>query len=83
MLVLGRACGLATAESRLVTVGTRDVLLVKRFDRERTDAGYLRARMVSGLTLLRADDSQTARDRWSYGKRSFCAGRSGLTAAFV
>ena len=66
MLVLGRACGLATAESRLVTVGDRDVLLVKRFDRERTDAGYLRARMVSGLTLLRADDSQTARDRWSY-----------------
>jgi serine/threonine-protein kinase HipA len=66
MLNLGRACGLTTAESRLFTVGDRDVLLVKRFDRERADAGYLRARMVSGLTLLRADDGQTERDRWSY-----------------
>ena len=56
MLTLARACGLMTAESRVVEVAGRDVLLVKRFDRERTDAGYRRARMVSALTLLRAED---------------------------
>lgn len=66
MLVLARACGLTTAESRVITVAGRDVLLVKRFDRERTEAGYQRARMISALTLLRAEDNYQARDRWSY-----------------
>lgn len=66
MLTLGRTCGLATAESRVIDIAGRDALLVKRFDRERTRQGYTRARMVSGLTLLRADESPEARDRWSY-----------------
>ena len=66
MLVLARACGLTTAESRVVEVAGRDALLVKRFDRERTAAGYLRARMVSALTLLRAEDTGMSRDKWSY-----------------
>jgi serine/threonine-protein kinase HipA len=44
MLTLARACGLMTADSRVVDVAGRDVLLVKRFDREKTDAGYRRAR---------------------------------------
>ena len=66
MLVLARACGLTTAESRVIGVAGRDVLLVKRFDREKTDAGYHRARMISALTLLRAEDNYQARDRWSY-----------------
>jgi serine/threonine-protein kinase HipA len=66
MLALAQACGLTTAESRVVSIGTRDVVLVKRFDREKTDAGYQRARMVSALTLLRAEDSAQRRDKWSY-----------------
>jgi hypothetical protein len=33
------------------------VLLVKRFDRERSEGGYLRARMISGLTILRTEDT--------------------------
>lgn len=66
MLTLGRAGGLETAESRVATVGNREVLLVKRFDREKELDGYSRARMVSALTLLRADESPQARDRWSY-----------------
>ncbi len=57
---------MTTAESRVVSIGGRDVLLVKRFDREKTKQGYLRARMVSGLTLLLAEDSHLARDKWSY-----------------
>lgn len=66
MLLLARACGLTTASSAVVQVGERDVLLVKRFDREKTGKGYTRARMVSGLTLLRAEDTHTSRDKWSY-----------------
>jgi serine/threonine-protein kinase HipA len=66
MLLLARACGLTTAESRVVDVAGRDVLLVKRFDREKTDAGYTRARMISALTLLRTEDTYQARDKWSY-----------------
>jgi len=66
MLTLGRACGLTTAESKITTVGGRDVLLVKRFDREKAKGGYLRARMVSGLTLLQTEDTYQSRDKWSY-----------------
>jgi serine/threonine-protein kinase HipA len=66
MLILARSCGIASAESKVVPIGGRDVLLVKRFDREKTQGGYLRARMVSGLTLLRAEDTYRSRDRWSY-----------------
>jgi len=65
MLRLARECGLYTAESRIETVGNKDVLLVKRFDRERAAKGYTRARMVSGLTLLRADEAPQARQNWS------------------
>ncbi|MCD8517954.1 MAG: HipA domain-containing protein [Burkholderiaceae bacterium] len=66
MLVLAKLCGITTAHSKLTTVGGRDVLLVKRFDREKTAQGYLRARMVSGLTLLGATDSHRSREQWSY-----------------
>lgn len=66
MLRLARECGLTTAESKIETVGGKDVLLVKRFDREKTNKGYTRARMVSGLTILRADEAPEARQNWSY-----------------
>jgi len=66
MLTLARECGLQTAMSRLATIGDRDVLLVKRFDRENTRAGYRRSRMLSALTLLRAGDNYQERDKWSY-----------------
>lgn len=66
MLELAAECGVHAAVSRVVTVGGRDVLLVKRFDRQKTETGYLRARMVSALTLLRADEGASSRERWSY-----------------
>ncbi|MHB1765925.1 MAG: type II toxin-antitoxin system HipA family toxin [Gammaproteobacteria bacterium] len=66
MLTLARHCGIAIPESRIETVGARDVLLVKRFDREKTSTGYRRARMVSGLTLLCAEDTYQSREKWPY-----------------
>ena len=64
MLRLARACGLTVADSRVETVGGRDVLLVRRFDRQQGAAGLQRHRMVSALTLLGVDELD--RDRWSY-----------------
>ena len=67
MLVLARECGISSAESRVIQIGGRDVLLVKRFDRiPAADSGHRRARMLSALTLLRAEDSHQDRGRWSY-----------------
>jgi serine/threonine-protein kinase HipA len=64
MLELARKCGISAARSRIETVGSKDVILIQRFDREKTSKGYCRARMISALTLLRAQES--VRDRWSY-----------------
>ena len=66
MLMLARACGLNVAESRVETVAGRDVLLVRRFDRDWTPTGYLRHRMVSALTLIQSGDSPGERGEWSY-----------------
>jgi serine/threonine-protein kinase HipA len=66
MLRLARKCGIATAESRIESIAGKDVLMVKRFDRARDESGYTRARMISSLTVLVADDSVTSRERWSY-----------------
>jgi serine/threonine-protein kinase HipA len=66
MLEIARACGIHTAQTRLTQIGDRDALLVRRFDRERGDNGYRRARMLSALTLLRAEDTHTDRAKWSY-----------------
>ncbi|MEQ8230462.1 MAG: HipA domain-containing protein [Gammaproteobacteria bacterium] len=66
MLTLARECGLSAATSQIIDVAGRDVLLVRRFDREKADTGYARARMISGLTLLQADDAPVNRERLSY-----------------
>ena len=66
LLELAQECALDAAKSRVERIGDRDVLLVRRFDREWTGEGYHRHRMVSALTLLQADDDPTARERWSY-----------------
>ena len=66
MLLLARECGLQAAESKVVTIGEHNAVLVKRFDREHTDSGYRRGRMLSALTLLRADENYQNRDNWSY-----------------
>jgi serine/threonine-protein kinase HipA len=66
MLRLAHRCGISVAESRMESVGGKDVVLIKRFDREKTAKGYTRSRMISGLTLLRAEESSGSRNRWSY-----------------
>src|SRR5258706_4107523 len=66
MLALAQECGLRVARRRIETVAGQNVLLVQRFDRTLTADGYLRHRMVSGLTALGAEDSHSDRAKWSY-----------------
>jgi serine/threonine-protein kinase HipA len=66
MLMLARECGLQAAESKVVSIGEHDVVLVKRFDRDHTNTGYRRGRMISALTLMRADENYQDRAKWSY-----------------
>lgn len=65
-LELARRCGLNVCQARLQTVAGRDVLMLKRFDREHTEKGYLRFGLVSGLTVLDCEDGHVDRERWSY-----------------
>ena len=66
MLELAQRCGLSACRSKIVAVGERPVLFVKRFDRERVPGGYLRHRMISAVTFLDASESSADRARWSY-----------------
>lgn len=65
MLELANACGINVVRSRVATFSGEDVLLVKRFDREKTDRGYLRNRVISGRTVLRAEGTVFRPVRWS------------------
>lgn len=66
MLQLARECGIRSALARRMKVAGQDVLLVRRFDREKVAEGYLRYRMLSALTVLGADEDPQDRRRWSY-----------------
>ena len=66
MLLLARECGINAADSRIVTVVDRDIVLVRRFDRTKVAGGYLRHRMVSALTVLGVNDTVADQARWSY-----------------
>jgi serine/threonine-protein kinase HipA len=65
MLLLARTCDISVADSKVVRVGDHDVLMVKRFDREKlAKGGYHRHRMISALTILHADEMDPR--EWSY-----------------
>lgn len=52
------AAGLNVAPVRLVKANGKDVLLVKRFDRTRTEEGWTRRAMVSALTMFGLSEMQ-------------------------
>jgi serine/threonine-protein kinase HipA len=65
-LELARRAGLDASGTQLERAGEDDVLMVKRFDREWNGEGYLRLGLVSGLTVLDAEEGYVDRGRWSY-----------------
>ena len=66
MLELAHRNGIQVPEARLEKVAGEDVLLIERFDRRTSADGWLRHRVASAVTALRASDSPTDRERWSY-----------------
>jgi serine/threonine-protein kinase HipA len=50
--------GIDVAPVRLAAASGKDVLLVERFDRDYSDAGWTRRAMVSALTILELDEMQ-------------------------
>lgn len=71
-LELARAAGLHVCGTRIESVGKAEALMLLRFDREwNPDAlegvgAYARHGLVSGLTVLNAEDGIRGRERWSY-----------------
>lgn len=53
---LADLCGIKAAPVKLLRAANRDVLLVERFDRKRTEAGWQRKMVVSALTILELDE---------------------------
>ncbi|CAN7605569.1 MULTISPECIES: type II toxin-antitoxin system HipA family toxin [unclassified Variovorax] len=67
-LRLADAAGIRVCGTRLEPIGGKDALMLERFDRQwREDKGaYLRYGLISGLTVLDAEDGYGGRARWSY-----------------
>jgi serine/threonine-protein kinase HipA len=63
-MLLAKACGITIPDMRLITIGDKDVLLVKRFDRRKTAMGYQRFGFLSALSLMEWDERD--RTQWSY-----------------
>ena len=62
-LRLAEECGIRVPESRIIEVGDRSILLVRRFDQA---PGLVRRPFLSAHSLLGLDDSVTDRTGWSY-----------------
>lgn len=61
---LAGLCGLNVPETRVLTIGGRDVFMVRRFDRASASGGWARRGYLSALSLAEWDERD--RDRWSY-----------------
>lgn len=65
MLSLAERCDIRIPAIRIERLKGEDILMLRRFDREKVPGGYFRHRMVSGLTMLRAEEPPNL-ENWSY-----------------
>ncbi|MDM8524936.1 HipA domain-containing protein [Desulfococcaceae bacterium HSG8] len=63
MNLAGR-CGIRIPEVRVISVGKKDVFMIRRFDREKSGDAWLRQGFLSGLSLMQWDERD--RMRWDY-----------------
>lgn len=64
LLQLGKKCDIGTCDSKVVTIGKNCyAILVKRFDRSRTEAGYTRRGFASAHTVLRIKPDSGLNDK--------------------
>lgn len=64
-MTLAAKCRIQVPAMRLQSVGAKDVLLVRRFDREKAKEGWLRKGFLSSLSLMQWDEMD--RLAWDYG----------------
>lgn len=69
-LLLGKACGIDTVETRIQHIGGKDVCLVRRFDREIREGQMYRRSFLSARTLFYADTAYAAVATGSYARLS-------------
>ncbi|KPA09472.1 phosphatidylinositol kinase [Candidatus Magnetomorum sp. HK-1] len=65
-MTLAKICGIRIPELCVESIGKKDILLVRRFDRERFGNSWLRSGFLSSLSLMQWDEAD--RLSWSYGK---------------
>ncbi len=63
-LTLAEKCGIRVAKTRLERAGEADILLVRRFDRDRAETGWTRTGFLSALSLMQWDEAD--RLPWDY-----------------
>ena len=61
---LSSLCGVTIPEMKIVDLAGKDVLLIKRFDRETMGRDFVRKGYMSGLSFLEIDENE--RERFSY-----------------
>ena len=64
-MTLAEKCGIRIPTLHLQSLGDIHFLLVRRFDREKTPAGWVRKGFLSSLSLLQWDEAD--RRHWDYG----------------
>jgi len=65
-MTLAKHCGIRIPELHLESIGKSKILLVRRFDRERSAESWERSGFLSALSLMQWDEAD--RLSWSYGK---------------
>ncbi len=65
-MALADLCGIRVPATRVLRVGDGDVLLVKRFDQEPSEAGIIRRPFISAYSLFDLDEDVIDRTEWSY-----------------
>ena len=78
-MMLGHACGVHTAKTRLLEVSGQDVCLVKRFDRRIEDGRIYRRSFVSARTVFYADPAYHQVQTGSYARLARWLGRYGCS----
>ncbi len=58
-LMMAKECGINTPPIRIENAAGSDIFLIKRFDREKVDAGYTRKHFTSALTMLGKDETES------------------------
>lgn len=63
-MTLAGKCGINVPEMQLVSIGKKNIFLIKRFDREKAGEGWHRKGFQSGLSLMQWDERD--HPSWSY-----------------